>query len=157
MTEFGWDTRPPIRYGIPESLQQTYLSKAFYLLYQEGVDAATWYRIVDRETVEDSPSGHFPGMGVHRYSGAEKPSADAFEFMFATKRTGSRQIEFWGRAPTGGQVDIQRRNSTGGWVTLATSPTGQSQVFEGSSQVRSGTVKLRARQGSLTSPVWEQK
>lgn len=160
-TEFGWDTKPPTTYGISASLQKRYLAEAFYRLYREGVDAATWFRIVDIPKPPPELPTPFYGMGVYtKEPGSDpKPSKSAFHFMFVTERTGSGHIRYWGRAPQNGDVEIQRRKD-GSWVTLATDGTDQWQVFEGTSNLRSGTQTLRAVMpqpgDDIVSPTWEQ-
>lgn len=151
-TEFGWESRQ-----LSEATQARYLQEGAYRLWQQRVGTVTWFRIVDTAEI-DAPVTGFEQMGLYRRDGTRKLAQRAYRFMFVTERTGSRKVRYWGRAPSAGTVQIQRRS--GGWSTLVRDQTGQSRVFTGTLRLRRanrGAHELRAQLGNATSLIWRQK
>ncbi len=152
VTEFGWEDDK----GLSSARQARFLQEGFYRLWRQGVSRAIWFRIVD---TQESPNITFERMGVYRTGGTPKRAQRAYRFMFVTERTGSRKVRYWGRAPGGGRVLVQRR-AGGRWRTLEEDATDPSKVFTGTVRLRragGGAHQLRAKLGSSTSLTWRQK
>ena len=47
VTEFGWDTDPPDRGGVPSRLHARWVSEAFYRMWKAKVTLASWFLLRD--------------------------------------------------------------------------------------------------------------
>ena len=153
VTELGWESDAD---GVSLATQARYLQEGFYRLWVEGVELATWFRIVD------GPAGStFDAMGIHRRDRSSKPAAAAFRFMFVTDRIANGQIRYWGRAPgaTPSETPITvERLRSGTWEPFASARTDSYRIFTGTKQLPAGNHRLRAVTDSGgTSPIWVQR
>ena len=152
VTEFGWDSNPPDPQGVPGERHARWLEQAFYVLWREGVDAVTWFKIVDE------PSGGDYGAtyqsGLYFLDGRPKPALTAFRFPFVAERTSGTRVRTWGKAPRNGAVRIQARLGSG-WRTIKTIEAHGNRVFLATMRIR-GAAVLRAVVGSETSLSWNQ-
>jgi hypothetical protein len=145
-TEFSWDSKPPDPGALPISVQARYLEGAFYVLWNQGVDAVTWFLL--RDQAEGRGWQYTYQSGIY-YRGASvaddrrKPSFEAFRFPFTAYYRRRGVVELWGLAPTPGRVAIQARRA-GRWRTLTVLSAGTGRLFRRSMRIRRGTV-LRAR------------
>ncbi len=148
MTEIDWDSSPPIRNGATSLAQQAdYLAEAFFELWRHGISHVFWYEVLD-------PGGAvFPAAGGLFFgSGAPKPSTVAFQFPFVALRGRSGRTALWGRAPTAGDVTIEREQLNG-WQRLTTLRTSTGGVFYTRRRV-GAHLTLRAILGPFASNSW---
>jgi hypothetical protein len=144
VTEISWDSRPPDPDGVAAEQQADWLADSLAVLWRQGVELVTWFRIRDQAPV---PSyGATNQSGVYFLGGDAKPSLDAWLFPLSCRRSGTRQV-VWGRAPGAGPVSVERRAGST-WRTVATVDATASRVFQLRLATR-GTV--RARAGAVTS------
>jgi hypothetical protein len=147
VTEVSWDSNPPDPQGVPAATQARWLAETFYVLWKQGVDTVTWFKI------RDDPKGagfQFGNQsGTYLIDGTPKPSDAAFRFPFVVVKSKSG-AGVWAKAPGPGTVAIERLSGST-WRTVASGPTGSSNVVSLNLRgVRSGS--FRARLGSTTSP-----
>jgi hypothetical protein len=141
-TELLWVTDPPDSRGLAPGVQANYLADALYLLWKQGVSAVNWAGLVD-------PSGGSTDLasGLYFSDWAAKPALNAFRFPFvALSKRG--KVKVWGKAPSGGAVEIQRQEG-GGWTAVKSLSTGASDIFTGNVPGAGGA--LRAVSGAETS------
>jgi hypothetical protein len=151
-TEIWWDSKPPDPHGIPKMVHARWLEQALYLLWRQGARTALWFQIRDQAPRPDFASTYQTGLFFR--GGEPKPAYRAFRFPFVGDRTQTREVRIWGKAPSEGRVQIQRRRR-GHWRTLKRVPAGPNRVFTGKVQVR-GKARLRAKQGPEKSVAWRQ-
>ena len=86
LTEYGYQTNPPDRFGVAPALQATYVGEAAMRAYQlSGVSLLIQYLLKDEPQLDRFQTGLFT---VH---GTPKPAYSAFRFPLAqVRRTGSR-------------------------------------------------------------------
>lgn len=110
VTEFSWDTKPPDCGGLRPRLAARWLSHAFYVMWQNGIDHVFWFLL------RDQPSGADPDSvalqsGLYlraRSIAADRPKLilSAFRFPFVAERTRSR-VRLWGRTPNSGAGPVR--------------------------------------------------
>jgi hypothetical protein len=147
VTEVSWDSNPPDPQGVPAATQAQWLAETFYVLWKQGVDTITWFKIRD----DPKGAGYQFGnqSGTFLIDGTAKPSDASFRFPFVVvkSKTGAA---VWAKAPGAGTVAIERLSGTT-WTTVATRRTGASNIVSlNLGGTRSGT--FRAQLGSMTSP-----
>jgi hypothetical protein len=152
-TEIWWDSDPPDPDGVPARKHARWLAESFYLLWKQGVRTVVWFQIRD-PALSGSHAETFE-TGLFLRDGTAKPAYRAFRFPFAAERRNERQVRVWGKAPSAGQVAIQRRRA-GGWRTLERVRAGASRIFVERVTLR-GSAFLRARAGGETSLSWRQR
>src|SRR5205807_7698895 len=81
--------------------------------------------------------------GLYFASGGVKPAATAFRFPFLTDRLDRGHVRAWGRAPSGGQLVIERRSGRS-WRSIGTLSAGTGSVFVEAVALHCGAL-LRAR------------
>ncbi|GAC1577323.1 MAG: hypothetical protein NVS3B18_11090 [Candidatus Dormibacteria bacterium] len=151
VTEFSYDSNPPNPQAVSEAVQARWLQEAFYVFWRQGVDTVVWYLIRDQAPIPDYATAF--ESGVYLRDGTPKLSLQAFRFPFVIEPD-RRQLAAWGRAPSAGEVQIQRLRGTR-WATLATLRVSAGQVFERRLKAR-GVGRYRAVLGAVTSLVWKQ-
>jgi hypothetical protein len=148
-TEIWWNSNPPKPGGLPLARHARYLEDAFYLLWQQGVQAVFWFEVRDA-----TGGGPTPTTGLFLRDGTPKPALQAFQFPFATERLRAGRVQAWGEAPGPGPVSIEIRRGHR-FRHLTTLKAGSNRVFVGN--LRLGRkAQLRAHQGSQTSLIWKQ-
>jgi hypothetical protein len=155
-TEFSWDTNPPDPKGIPTRLEATYMEGALNTLWEQGVNTALWFLMVDDPPDPDFASTLQSGIFLRGATPAQdtpKPSFTAFSFPF-TAYIHRGKAQLWGLAPAPGPVTIQRQAANGSWTQLTKLQANASRLFVGDRRVRAGTT-LRAVQGSRISLSWK--
>jgi Cellulase (glycosyl hydrolase family 5) len=141
VTEFGWDTNPPRKHGVPLSLEGRWTSEALYQMWHSGVSLATWFLLQD----QPSPSPYQSGLFFHTKTlgrARAKPMRTAFRFPFVAY-LGKGAVRVWGRDATSTKatVAVQRRHGVhGAWRTVAHVRTNRSGIFL-------ATLKLGASAG----------
>jgi hypothetical protein len=150
VSEFGWDTSPPDRHGVPMRLHARWVSEALYRMWSAGVSLASWFFLRDG-TGDDSrfQSGLYfrcaTGIGCDR----AKLSLESFRFPFVAFREGGR-VRYWARTPGGarGTVVIER-SRRGGWKRVARRPTDGYGILAGQLRgIRRGNLRARLASGS---------
>jgi hypothetical protein len=96
LTEYGYQTNPPDRFGVTPSLQAAYVGEAAMRAYQlSGVSLLIQYLLKDEPYLDRFQTGLFDVHGV------PKPAYSAFRFPLAqVKRTGT-QTALWGQIRPG--------------------------------------------------------
>jgi hypothetical protein len=157
VTELSWDSRPPDPDGVPAATQARWLEGAFYVLWRQGVDAVTWFRLRDETKKNGYAFTYQSGvylLGDTIADDRPKPSFTAFRFPFTAYRSGG-SARLWGVAPARGRVRVERRRGRR-WVKVKTLRAGRDRVFHGRLRVRRG-VLLRARQRGEASLSWRSR
>ena len=130
VTEFGWDTNPPRKHGVPLGLDARWTAESLYQMWHSGVSLATWFLLQDQPTPSPYQSGlffHSKSLGLAR----AKPMRTAFRFPFVAY-LGKGTVRIWGRDATSTKevVTIQRRHGThGGWRAVANIRTNRYGIF----------------------------
>ena len=148
VTEFSWDSNPPVSFGVPPQLEAQWVSEAFYRMWSFKIDLVTWLSLRD---VKGAPAGLYFGGPAFAHD-REKPALTAFRFPFVAYpvRAG---VLVWGRAPAGKSafVTIERKNGAT-WTTIATLKTDQFGVFvAGLKTASSGALRARVASPSAVS------
>jgi hypothetical protein len=115
VTEFGWNSWPPTRGGVPVVVRARWIDEAFHELWSQGVSTAMWYLIVDQ-----SPSLSRTATwqtGLYYLNGRRKPGFEAFRFPFVVQGTRPGLAQVWGVSPDSGMVSVQALES-GRWRTV---------------------------------------
>jgi hypothetical protein len=150
VTEFGWESRPPDPQGVPLLRRGRWIEQAFYMLWRQGIDTATWYLIVDQSpTLSVTATWQ---TGLYYLDGRRKPYLAAFRFPFLAKRLPHGHALVWGVSPDAGTVLVQVRKS-GRWATILRQRGSAHEVFDRTISLP-GRWVLRARVGADTSMVW---
>ena len=147
VTEFGWDSDPPDRYGVPTALHARWTAEALYRMWRSGVSVVTWFLTRD-QSVRRSPYQ----SGLYFRDGRPKPAWQAFRFPLVAFNSGGRVL-VWGRTPWGrpGRVVVQQKTSRS-WRTVATVSANRFGIFSRRLTVpRRGTVRARLGDGSASS------
>jgi hypothetical protein len=149
VTELDWSTLPDVPKPVSLPEQAAYLSRAFYLLWRQGIGHVLWFDI------QDPPGGYSSaaGGGLYQQDGAAKPSVTAFAFPFVALDDRDHRRTIWGRAPRPGIVVIERRTALG-WRAVLRLRTTAGGVFFAVHQAAGSHVALRAQQGSAVSLGW---
>jgi hypothetical protein len=145
VTEIAWDSSPPDRFGVPVVLQASYLARAFYELWREGVGHVFWYEVRDLGT----SAGNFTGAGLFFTSARAKPSAAAFRFPFVATHGPRGTTTLWGRSPRAGVITIEVALH-GSWRALVRLTTTRGGVFDAGRHI-GRHLTLRARVGRIAS------
>jgi hypothetical protein len=107
VTEFGWDTNPPDRNGVPEPLQARWVAEALYRMWDQGVSLVTWFLLRDKARTFQSGLYFRGPSGIS--SDKPKLTLTAFRFPFVAFRE-PKTKSIWGRSPQGSAavvVDLQ--------------------------------------------------
>ena len=149
-TELGWYTNPPTSFGVPVAKEARWVEQSLYLLWKQGADVAVNFLIRDRQTQSKTATT----SGVFFSDGRPKPSATSFRFPFVAHRTSSTRVDVWGKSPESGQLQIEKKGSSG-WTTVKTLAVIRGQVFTAPLALGKA-ADLRARVGKSTSLPWHQ-
>ncbi len=141
VTEFSWDSAPPDRRALPQTLHQRWVAEALYRMWRSGVELVTWFKIWD-DPLRSTPyqSGFYTGP-----NGRAKGSLKAFRFPTVAFRQ-TRGIYVWGRTPTSqrGTVVVELKSGRR-WRRLGTVRAGTGGMFARTfrSSARKGYVRAR--------------
>ena len=130
VTEFGWDTNPPRKHGVPLSLEARWTAESLYQMWHSGVSLVTWFLLQD----QPSPSPYQSGLFFHSKSlkqAKAKPMRTAFRFPFVAY-LGKGTVRIWGRDATSNKtlVTIQRRHGAqGAWRAVARARANRQGIF----------------------------
>ena len=139
VTEFGWDTNPPRKHGVPLALDARWTAESLYQMWHSGVSLATWFLLQD----QPSPSPYQSGLFFHSRSletARAKPMRTSFRFPFVAY-LGKGTVRIWGRDATSSKqlVTVQRRHGThGAWRAVAKIRTNRYGIFV-------ATLRLKAQ------------
>jgi hypothetical protein len=152
--ELSFASDPPLhtKLGFPPARQARYIEQSMYLLWRQHVSTVSLLQI--RDAAPSRSTDPFNYGGLYFYSGAPKPALTAFRFPFITRRINSREIQVWGRAPTGGKLRIERQQG-GRWHVVMALHVARRQVVLKTLRARGG-ANFRAQVGHNTSLVWSQ-
>jgi hypothetical protein len=150
VTEFGWDTNPPDRHGVPMRLHARWVSEALFRMWSAGVSLASWFFLRDGagDDRQFQDGLYFRCRTKPSDPGCDRPklSLESFRFPFVAFRQG-RQVLVWGRTPDSrqGTVVIERARR-GRWIRLATDHADAYGIFAARLRVRTDRRdRLRAR------------
>jgi hypothetical protein len=143
VTELSWDSRKPDPDGVPMKKLTRWVSDAFYVLWNQGIDHVLWFQVRDQPRGPSYAGSYQSGMFFR--TGRPKPISRAFAFPFSCRRQGST-TRVWFKAPGPGPVSVQ---TTAG-VTVKRVAPGADRV--GTAVLR-GTGPFRASQTDHRSPV----
>ena len=146
-TEFWWASNPPAAGGVRPARQARWVVESLYLYWKAGASAAIMLQIKDNDLE------FLGGTGLYFADGRPKPSLTAFRFPFVAERRSKRSVALWGKAPTGGKLQIRRRSS-GHWRTIKKLHVRRGSVFSTRARFQGG-AKLEARVGGQESLVWK--
>jgi hypothetical protein len=150
-TEFGWNSRPPDRTGVPLLERARWIEQAFYVLWRQGIDTATWYLIVDQSfTFSHTATWQ---TGLYYANGRLKPDGEAFRFPFLAQRERHGRVMVWGVAPRAGIALVQVR-TTAGWSTVARQRCDAHQVIDATIPL-AGRPAVRSVIGGEASMEWQ--
>jgi len=149
VTEFGWNSRPPTRHGVPVRARARWIDEAFYELWQQGISTATWNLIVDQRPRAGMATWQ---SGLYYDDGRRKPDLQAFRFPFVAEPASKGSAEVWGVSPQAGMVRVEERQS-GRWTTALRVRVPAHGVIDRTIAV-SGHPMLRAVVGSDASLGW---
>jgi hypothetical protein len=91
LTEYGIQTRPPDRYGVPPRRQARWLNQSERLVWRDRrVKSTAQYELFDARASEQF------NTGLRTARGARKPSWGAFRISLTATRLGRRRVEIWG-------------------------------------------------------------
>ena len=121
--EFWWFSNPPGPGGVPVRRHAQWYAQALYEIWRQGATVAIALQ------VQDSPDRDGLHTGLLFADGTRKPTHTAFRFPFVATKRSANLITVWGRAPSAGQVQIQRRKGER-WRTLVRFQAGGGEVFE---------------------------
>jgi hypothetical protein len=152
VSEVGWSSNPPNPQAVPVNEDARWLEQAMYVLWGQGVTAVLPLEIGDPAPIPDYSSVF--ENGLYYRDGRPKPLARAFRFPFVTKRLSRGRVQLWGRAPLGGQLQVEALRG-GGWRSIKRFGVGPQQVFTASVGL-AGRAVVRARVGTETSLTWIQ-
>jgi polysaccharide biosynthesis protein PslG len=156
VTEFGWNSNPPVSRGVPIRLLSRWVSEALYRMWNSGVSVASWFFLRDGGGADVKFQ-----CGLY-YRCSERPddvncdraklSVAAFRFPFVAFRS-HRRVLIWGRTPGGarGRVIVER-SRRGRWKRVTKLRTDRFGIF--SRRVhgyRHGRLRARLASGSAVS------
>ncbi len=148
VSEIDWDSAPDPG-GVSLAEQASYLSRAFYVLWRQGVSHVMWYEPHD---LIGNPRGSALDGGLFTNGGQPKPSSVAFGFPFVALRGAGGLTTLWGRAPRAGHATVEvARGAT--WRRLLTVTTTRGGVFYVRRRLGTGLM-LRAVSGAVASYPW---
>ena len=146
-TEFWWPSNPPAaKGGVRPQRQARWIEESLYLYWKAGASLAIMLQI------KDTDPDYVGGTGLYFADGTPKPALTAFRFPFVAERKSRRVVRAWGRAPTGGELRIERASGNG-WRTVKRLSVQRRSVFDTKLRIRGG-ARLRALVGADESLVW---
>jgi hypothetical protein len=150
VTEFFWYSNPPSQFSFarPPEVQARFIEESLYVWWSEGAEVAINFLIRDMT----EPDGFVFATGVFFQDATAKPSFTAFRFPFVVDRKKKNKVLVWGKAPAGGELEIQREQA-GGWQTVKRISVGEGAVFTTNLRLRGGAT-LRGVLGSEASLPW---
>lgn len=115
VSEYWWETNPPDQREVIPTLNQQarWIADAQFAMWQLGISVAIYYQLTDDPLpLPNSPIGTFQ-TGFYFLDGSAKPSRLAAYFPLVVRRLSPRVVLVWCRAPTSGELSIQRETGEG--------------------------------------------
>jgi len=134
LTEFGVQSYPDRKAGVPQRKQAEYLAISEHIAYvNPRVKAFSQYLLRDDQPRTDGKrSERYGGFetGLRRSNGKKKLAYNGFIVPLRVSKAGSTHV-LWGRVrPATGPVDVTiERETVSGWRRLTTTRTGAGGVF----------------------------
>lgn len=160
VTEFSWDSSPPVSQGVPTALEGRWVAEALFRSWRAGVSVFSWFSLSDEAVSNWSrQAGLYFGCSAGTYCDQPKPAGQAFRFPFVAFRGKGRQVTVWGRTPNGvpSRVAVQWLAS-GHWRTFLKLKTNDGGIFSSSPRLPRGAnannALLRAVGAGSTSPAF---
>ena len=153
-TEFWWETNPPDpQQGVAVKKHARWVEESLYSLWQQDVDAAFWFLLVDQPLGSDGSSDQQSGLFFEDRS--RKPAFTAFRFPLVAERSSKRKVDVWTIPPASGTLEVQEERG-GQFVTVETAEV---QAFqpEKVGVAAKGKTKFRGSLGGETSLVYTAK
>jgi hypothetical protein len=150
VTEFSWDSNPPDPQAVPMAKWEHWVEESFYVLWNQGVSAITWFLIADEPCVPTCGLSY--QSGIFYDNGQPKPGFEAFRFPFVVEPAGRGRQRIWGITPRSGTVSVQELRA-GQWRSVATFRKGAHAIFTQTIAL-SGHPAMRAVVGGETSITW---
>lgn len=160
VTEFGWDSDPPDRGGVPSRLHARWVAEALYRMWRAKVTLASWFLLRDG-TGDDVrfQSGLYspcPQNVVDVRCDRPKRSLQAFRFPFVAFRepTARGRVLLWGRTPRGVPAKVVvERSVRGKWRRVTRLTTDANGIFTRRVRgYRHGSLRARLTSGSKSLP-----
>lgn len=141
VTEYGWDTNPPNKRGVPLALDRRWLAESVYRMWSAGVTLAAYFELRDESPPTMFQSGLYTNCSAGVSCDQAKPILTAFRFPFVAYTSTKGTVLVWGRTPSGvpGRVRIQA-SSGRAWRSVKTLATDRDGIF-------TARVRLPARLG----------
>jgi hypothetical protein len=150
ITEISYDSRGPDPDGVPLKTHARYVQQMLALLNRQGARVITWFQLRDQAPVPSYAATN--QSGVYFRDGRAKPAQTAFAFPLVVTSATRRRAKLWLRAPTAGEIVIERRVS-GRWQRVTSLRARRHAVIQ-RSVPRGRASAFRARQGAATSLAW---
>ncbi|MEX2195312.1 MAG: hypothetical protein WD844_08500 [Thermoleophilaceae bacterium] len=136
LTEFGFQTDPPERFGADLRRVPAYMAESEYIAWRNRrVKSVSQYPLVD-----DGDSAGFQS-GLRFHDGRAKPHVyRAYEMPLHARRASRRTVELFGgvRAASGGSVRIESRRRGRGWRRLGSAKLNRRGYFRRRFRVSGG-------------------
>ena len=153
LTEYGYQTNPPDRFGVSWAQQVAYLAQAEYIAFRNpGVRAMAQFLLVDG----GDPVTRTFQTGLRTHGGRAKPSLRGYRFPIHVVRRG-RRMTVWGLARPAAResrpryaIEFRRRGSRR-WRRIASKRGGVGAGYLLASVRVPGRGAVRLRSGPLTS------
>ena len=153
LTEFGYQTNPPDRFGVSWAEQAAYLAQAEYIAYRNrGVRALSQFLLVDG----GAPVSRTFQTGLRTESGREKPSHAGYRFPIHIVRR-RKGVTVWGLARPAERnsrprytIELRRRGSQR-WRKIATARGSAGAGYVATRLRISGAGRIRLRWERLSS------
>ena len=152
LTEYGYQTNPPDRFGVSRGAQAQYLAEAAL-----RARTAPFVDVLIHFMVRDEPRLAGWQSGLFTYSGAVKPSLNSFMLPIAQAARRGQRTTIWGQVRPGfGRREYRlQRLSRGRWVNVGrpalTNARGSyARVVRGGKGTRLRTLWLPSRTASRT-------
>jgi hypothetical protein len=134
---------------VPLVMEARWIEEALYLFWKQGIKAAIYFHLRDRDVPTNVPTGLFSADGT------PKPGLQAFRFPFVTERRSRKRVRAWGKSPQQGTLRIERK--TGGrWRAVKNIQVRRGEVFATKLRLRK-PARLRATVAGEQSLTWRQR
>ncbi len=150
-TEMWWESDPPdAKNGVSLAKQARFVSQSLYEMWRDGAKL-----VVNLPLTDEDPSSHLHDTlqsGLYFFDGRPKPSLEAFRFPVVADPRSKSKARVWGKAPSSGQLVIERKRGKG-WKRLESRSVSEGSVFKANVKAGRGTV-IRATVGGESSIPW---
>ena len=143
VTEFGFQTKPPDRFGRTFAEQAQFINESDRLLYSDPkVAMVAQYEITDPPEVDQFNSGL---RRAEKDGRTAKPSYNAYRLPIVVTRRSDDSVEVYGQVRPGESNVVQLQSSSGGAFTSVENIDTNRQGFFRKTINRSGAANLRWR------------